>query len=529
MFGLEILDVILGLAFVYLLLSLICSAVNEYIAGLTNRRGTALVAGISKLLDDIGDPGLKREVLGHRLIRSMYSRDWRGRPRAPSYIPARTFAMALLDTVENRKPSRLADAAHAAAPAQPGAPATPVFGEGESDADHPALRSKQSVRDILDLMKDDALEDVAQSIASEVDDTADRLPLPANARRTVHEAVATSRTELQKLHDSVEVWFNNSMDRVTGGYKRRTQLILWLIGLVVAILLNADTFDMWRRLSTDDKLRESVALQASNQLPRLGGYLPARIPSDSSRAALTDAGGAPGEARPSLPLVRDTSPARTTPADSIQARGESRTDTATAGATPPSGGGAADRDTTIAGDSIASDSLRELTHAKAVFDSANAILARTQLGFGWGWDDAEELGMARRLLPMEARARRDRTIQEVAGERLAELQASLVKAVKPKPSRPLSTADTQQVRNEVRRATPLPVFGRAPFGAWRWSKILAKLVGLLLTAFALSLGAPFWFDTLNKIINIRSAGRAPDEKPKNPEAPGKRMAEQAKR
>ena len=33
MFGLEILDVILGLAFVYLLLSMICSAVHEYVAG----------------------------------------------------------------------------------------------------------------------------------------------------------------------------------------------------------------------------------------------------------------------------------------------------------------------------------------------------------------------------------------------------------------------------------------------------------------------------------------------------------------
>jgi len=51
-------------------------------------------------------------------------------------------------------------------------------------------------------------------------------------------------------------------------------------------------------------------------------------------------------------------------------------------------------------------------------------------------------------------------------------------------------------------------------------------VGLLLTVTALSLGAPFWFDTLNKIINVRAAGRAPDERAKSPEAPGKRLAEQ---
>lgn len=33
-----------------------------------------------------------------------------------------------------------------------------------------------------------------------------------------------------------------------------------------------------------------------------------------------------------------------------------------------------------------------------------------------------------------------------------------------------------------------------------------KLIGLILTTFAISLGAPFWFDMLKKIINIRNAG-----------------------
>ena len=43
---------------------------------------------------------------------------------------------------------------------------------------------------------------------------------------------------------------------------------------------------------------------------------------------------------------------------------------------------------------------------------------------------------------------------------------------------------------------------------------LNKLAGLALTTFAVSLGAPFWFDLLNKFMNIRSAGKAPDEKQK---------------
>jgi hypothetical protein len=39
---------------------------------------------------------------------------------------------------------------------------------------------------------------------------------------------------------------------------------------------------------------------------------------------------------------------------------------------------------------------------------------------------------------------------------------------------------------------------------------LYKAVGLLLTALALSLGAPFWFDLLSKLINLRGTGRKPE-------------------
>jgi hypothetical protein len=45
-------------------------------------------------------------------------------------------------------------------------------------------------------------------------------------------------------------------------------------------------------------------------------------------------------------------------------------------------------------------------------------------------------------------------------------------------------------------------------------QILSGLIGLLLTALALSLGAPFWFDMLNKVVNVRAVGRTPAENAK---------------
>jgi hypothetical protein len=42
------------------------------------------------------------------------------------------------------------------------------------------------------------------------------------------------------------------------------------------------------------------------------------------------------------------------------------------------------------------------------------------------------------------------------------------------------------------------------------------LLGWLITALAATLGAPFWFDMLNKVIAIRSVGKSPEERPKPP-------------
>jgi hypothetical protein len=37
-----------------------------------------------------------------------------------------------------------------------------------------------------------------------------------------------------------------------------------------------------------------------------------------------------------------------------------------------------------------------------------------------------------------------------------------------------------------------------------------KFIGFLITAFAISLGAPFWFDLLNKLIRVRGTGKKED-------------------
>lgn len=48
-------------------------------------------------------------------------------------------------------------------------------------------------------------------------------------------------------------------------------------------------------------------------------------------------------------------------------------------------------------------------------------------------------------------------------------------------------------------------------GGWSWLGLLPMVLGWCLTAAAVSLGAPFWFDTLKRFVSIRSSGKAPDD------------------
>ncbi len=43
------------------------------------------------------------------------------------------------------------------------------------------------------------------------------------------------------------------------------------------------------------------------------------------------------------------------------------------------------------------------------------------------------------------------------------------------------------------------------------AQLLIKLAGIVLTSLAIQLGAPYWFDMLNRVVNIRNTGLKPGE------------------
>jgi len=52
--------------------------------------------------------------------------------------------------------------------------------------------------------------------------------------------------------------------------------------------------------------------------------------------------------------------------------------------------------------------------------------------------------------------------------------------------------------------------------AFKGAGILIKILGMFFSVLALQIGSTFWFDSLNKVINLRGTGKKPVEQPKNP-------------
>lgn len=67
----------------------------------------------------------------------------------------------------------------------------------------------------------------------------------------------------RQFQQEVEDWFNRSMERASGVYKRNAKGVAIAIGFLLAVVANADTFHVVSRLSKDSVLRNAIADSAS--------------------------------------------------------------------------------------------------------------------------------------------------------------------------------------------------------------------------------------------------------------------------
>lgn len=193
----QVLEVAIGLIFVYLLVSTACSGIKELIAHLLDMRAKTLEDAIRNMLADPNNT-ITNEILQNQLIAGMLPQG-----QKPSYISSRNFALSLFDVI---------------APAQ----------QGQSFAALKAGASK----------------------------------LPEKMQKTVLGLLESAQGDVNIARQRVEHWYDDAMERVSGVYKRRAQIYIAVIGLVLCSALNADTVMIARELWGDQALRTAIVTQA---------------------------------------------------------------------------------------------------------------------------------------------------------------------------------------------------------------------------------------------------------------------------
>lgn len=267
MFESKILDVFIGLTFTYLLYSLMATTIREAIAGLLDQRARTLYRGIKTMFTntrEYGSLGEKyldvfvsfyrkkinwiRSIFKYKPSNQIYDKFYDhpiiknfGQNRfftKPSYINPKNFSSILAETLKNS----IADA-----------DGKKVYQDAAINANH--------VREFLALagVKNDFEIPAGHYLNITVDEDFVQVI-------NLFFSEANHKIEDFKIH--LEDWFNNTMDRVSGWYKRNNQVWLLIIGLTLAFFFDVDTIELTNTLLKNNKAREQLSAMAQASLQK---------------------------------------------------------------------------------------------------------------------------------------------------------------------------------------------------------------------------------------------------------------------
>lgn len=401
----DALEIAIGLSFIFLLLSLVMTALKEAVESLTRQRGAHLLNGFVEL---VADPARReaamdmvRALYGHPLIHGLYRGDFDAaikQRQLPSYVPARNFALAVIDQV-------------LAAKMDP-APVGPEPAAGAADA-----RTKPSLP-------------VAASQVERLRLAAERIQ-SAPLRVAILQAIEMAGDDMTRVQKHLESWFDSGMDRVSGWYRRKTHHFMFWAGLAIALGLNVNALTIADGLSQNATLRRAVAAGAERYVAEHP-----TLTSQGLNAAQRKAAPMPAEAPDAT-----TPPAAPMPADVAA--------TASDAAAPDA-------------PSTAAPATAPATRSEGRDMSAEAVGLIQGLGVPIGW----------------GKSGRDPYISAY----------NAIWGPAAKPDEHLGGALLASV-----------------------GTLVTIVAGWFMTALAVTLGAPFWFDLLNKLIVIRATVK-PHEK-----------------
>jgi hypothetical protein len=326
-FNSGILELAIGLVFVYLVLGLICTSANEWIAGLLNWRASTLEEGIRRLLSDgfhllrpadFKDlPALAAKLAKATDPLSVYLRG-RLSPETKealqnldSVSPAALAQSLLADLNQviegeciytkerfkkvklNRETRRVAgsvprgeDCEFANRNLLQEAYSDEIGGVADLFYRHPLIKvlARRGQRPsyvpgrtfalaVIDMVAG-GRSGAAQSAAA-LADAVRNLP-DGDLKGSLNAILQDAGNDIWKLRHGLELWFDDAMERVSGWYKRKTHAMVVVLAAVVTLFTNADTIRMANMLWASPALRAEVVAQAEAAAGKEPGAQPDR-------------------------------------------------------------------------------------------------------------------------------------------------------------------------------------------------------------------------------------------------------------
>ena len=315
MLGSETLDVVIGLVFIYLLYSLFATIIQEILASFLNFRSKILEIAIHRMLEEDSPStsryeGIKKFFFGKDRTTSFLSNAFYQHPlikflgedndkRKPSYITKETFSKVIIDLLRGEsiqreeKPSMLIDAAlrsgntnwksFVVVPNNIIAQIKEESSKKKKDENKKELvdglsRRLQSLEEsneiatsslakvLKTLLNTIGVGIVFENIEKEKNLWKLNIPISEQTLSYLRSIWTDSQKDIDKFKIYLENWFDQTMDRATGWYKKYTQMVLFAIGLVLAVTFNVNTIEIVAKLESNPGLRAHVISQVDNFL-----------------------------------------------------------------------------------------------------------------------------------------------------------------------------------------------------------------------------------------------------------------------
>ncbi|MFZ4463239.1 MAG: hypothetical protein ACOYN5_05300 [Bacteroidales bacterium] len=276
MFNSPLLDVAIGLVFIFLLYSLLATAIHEAVASLFGLRARMLrdaitIGMLSNTSTDSRLISFWKGVQGFffKIVRISPDKPYKGKIGEkfydypliknygssrffpiPSYIPSSNFSTVLINILtkefdakkEEIKKFRMEQSG----------------GEGQL-IDWNNVSNVFKIKELLDYYAHYyAQENVGPPSAI----------LDRDTWQIIQMHLHNSLFDLDQFTSKMEKWYDDSMNRVSGWYKRQTQFILIVLGFTLAIIFNVDTIKISQNLSTDKDARDKLVQMATEAVEK---------------------------------------------------------------------------------------------------------------------------------------------------------------------------------------------------------------------------------------------------------------------